>query len=137
MQTNLTEDCKESIKDSDLIQLRYQGCISKQNSYSIPPPKIWQRTPMKKPEIQADAAPTHHPRFPHLIAPQTGFNVLLSDDEWSRQFLLLVNASTDNEISDKDVDNETESCQTNRKRPLSPSIDGDKQTCSTLKSPEY
>jgi hypothetical protein len=120
MPTNLPAECKDPIKDSDLIQLRYRGCIAKQNP--VPAPRIWQRTPKKNQQTQADAAPTiaHQPACPQLVDAQTGIRAQLSDDEWSRQFLFLVNVR-----------------ESGQKRHSSPSLDGDREKDLTVKTREY
>jgi hypothetical protein len=131
-------ECRDAIKDSDLIQMRYRGCIAK--SIGVPAPKLWQRSPKNKSQIQAEAAPFHDPQSacPQVEA-QTGFPALLSNDEWSRQFLLLVNGTSDYENSAHDIDHglttqtmTSGSChkESGRKRALSPSLVGDNNMSS-------
>jgi hypothetical protein len=135
-------ECRDAIKDSDLIQMRYRGCAK---NIGVPAPKLWQRSPKNKSQIQAEAAPfpANQPACPQVEA-QTGLPALLSNDEWSRQFLLLVNGTSDYENSAHDIDHglttqamtlESPHKESGRKRALSPSPIGDNNMSSTAQIP--
>jgi hypothetical protein len=96
-------ECREATNDSHLIQMRYKGYVA--NQHPIPAPRIWQRRPKNNSQNQNHADQNHaaaNPPNGHIgsqlvVNEQTGRSAVLPRDEWSDQFLFLVNASTDME----------------------------------------
>ncbi len=140
MQANLLAECKDAINDSDLIRSRYRCCIVNQNS--VPAPRIWLRASKKNPQNHSPPS-SALPACARTESMPPGSPYLLSDDEWSKRFLLLVNVSTDYDKSANEIPHNVttqkiklEPCvkESGRKRHSSPNLDDDKKMSSTTPS---
>ncbi len=91
-----------AINDSDLIRMRYRGCVAKQKP--VPAPMIWQRRPKQFSQNHADSAINSDHKPSLLVAEEQSEEFTVqSSDEWSKQFLYLIDESEDFNHSAKDL----------------------------------